>query len=68
MTNVAVDYIRLFNEAIAAGREHYGLLLTDDRSMPRNKKAIGLYVRVLAAVLDANPAEDVLRDQLRWLP
>lgn len=68
VTNNAADYVPLFNEAIAAGREHYGLLLTDDRSMPRSKKTIGLFVRVLAELLDAHPAEDALRSQLRWLP
>jgi predicted nuclease of predicted toxin-antitoxin system len=68
VTNNVSDYVRLFNEAIAAGEEHYGLLLTDDRSMPRTRKAIGLFVRALDEFLRAHPAEDALRNLLHWLP
>jgi hypothetical protein len=67
VTNNVPDYIKLFTEALIAAREHYGLLLTDDRSMPRSRNTIGLFVRILAEFLDAHPAEDTLRNQLRWL-
>lgn len=67
-TNNVPDFVKLFNEALASGEESFGLLLTDDRSMPRSKDTIGLFVRVLDALLDAHPAEDSLRNQLRWLP
>ena len=68
LTNNVPDYIRLFNEALAGGQEHYGLVLIDDRSMPRSRNTIGLFVRVLHDFLEASPAEDALRNQLRWLP
>ncbi len=68
LTNNVLDYVNVFNAALGGGQEHYGLLLTDDRSMPRSRNTIGLFVRVLDEFLDAHPAEDALRNQLRWLP
>lgn len=68
LTNNVPDSIRLFSEALSGGQEHYGLLLIDDRSMPRSRNTIGLFVRVLDELLEAHPAEDALRNQLRWLP
>lgn len=68
VTNNVPDYVQLFNAALRNGEEHYGLLFTDDRSMPRGRHTIGLFVRVLDELLEAHPAEDALRNQLRWLP
>lgn len=68
LTNNVPDYVKLFNAALGRGQEHYGLLLVDDRSMPRGRNTIGLFVRVLDELLQAHPAEDALRNQLRWLP
>jgi hypothetical protein len=68
VTNNVADYIPLFNAALSAGEDSFGLLLVDDRSMPRARNTIGLFVRVLAGFLDTHSAEDALRNQLRWLP
>lgn len=68
LTNNVPDYVKLFNAALSRGEEHYGLLLTDDRSMPRGRNTIGLSVRVLDELLGAHLAEGALRNQLRWLP
>jgi len=68
LTNNVPDYVKLFHAALSAGQEHCGLVLFDDRSMPRSRKTIGLFVRELDAFLQANPAEDALLNQLRWLP
>jgi hypothetical protein len=67
VTNNVSDVVKLFGEALAATEDTYGLVLTDDRSMPRRKSAIGLFVGVLDSFLCAHPAEDALRNQLRWL-
>lgn len=67
VTNNVVDYLELFRDAAAAAQEHFGLLLTDDRSMPRAKETIGLFVRVLDVFLGEHPGEDALRNQVRWL-
>ena len=68
LTNNVADYVKLSSDALGQGQEHYGLLLFDDRSMPRGRNTIGLFVRVLDEFLDAHRAEDALRNQLRWLP
>lgn len=67
VTNNVPDYVAYFQRLHAAGREHFGLLLTDDRSMPRDKRLLGRFVRALDAFLRAHPAEDALRNQLHWL-
>ena len=68
VTNDGADYIPLFNEALAAGQDHFGLLPTDDRSLPRTRGGIGKLVRVLHTFLREHPAEDALRNRLWWLP
>ncbi len=68
VTNNADDYTRLFSQAAADGQDHAGILLTSDRSMPRKKATIGLFVRVLDQLLKSNPSDDAVRNQLRWLP
>lgn len=68
VTNDVSDYVKLFGDTLSRGDTHYGLLLIDERSMPRSRNTIGLYVRVLDEFLRANATEDALRNQLRWLP
>jgi predicted nuclease of predicted toxin-antitoxin system len=68
VTNNVADYVPLLNARLVAGDDSYGLLLTDDRSMPRSRNTIGLFVRVLAKFLNAHAAEDALLNQLHWLP
>lgn len=36
--------------------------------MPRGKSTIGLYVRSLQALMDANPGPTALANEVRWLP
>lgn len=68
VTNNPGDFVPLFKEAIARDDEVWGLLLTDDRSMPRSAKTIGRYVDVLHDLLRREPSDDACRNQLRWLP
>jgi Domain of unknown function (DUF5615) len=68
VTNDVGHFVPLFHEVLAASRDHPGLLLTSDRSLPRNRAGIGRYVEVLDVLLAAHPDEDALRNQLRWLP
>jgi hypothetical protein len=68
VTNNVVDYIALFHETLQAGREHFGLVFTDDRRLPRTPSGIGALVRSLQTVLIAHPADDALRNQLQWTP
>jgi len=68
VTNNTEDYVKLFNQAAAAGQDHGGVLLTSDRPMPRSRSTIGLFVRVLAKLLDRHPGDKEFRNELRWLP
>ena len=68
VTNNVPDYMALFAESVAAGVGHYGLLLTDDRSLPRSRQGIGAFVRVLDEYLRLHPQADALCNQVRWLP
>ncbi len=68
LTNNARDFIPIVGRWAIAGGEHCGLLLTSDSSMPRHKGTIGIYVRCLRAVMEANPGLRALANQVRWLP
>jgi hypothetical protein len=35
--------------------------------MPRHLRYAGLYVRALGPILEANPSDDALFNQIRWL-
>jgi predicted nuclease of predicted toxin-antitoxin system len=68
LTNNARDFIPIVGRWAASGRDHCGLRLTSDDSMPRHKGTIGLYVRTLRAIMEANAAPRALANQVRWLP
>jgi hypothetical protein len=67
LTNNVRDFVPIVQEWAASGRSHSGVLLTSDATMPRSRKTIGAYVKRLTAVLESVPAEDGLREQVRWL-
>lgn len=68
MTNNVRDFVPLARAWSASGRDHAGVLLTSNASLPRHKGTIGRYVVILAALMDAHPAERALANQVRWLP
>jgi predicted nuclease of predicted toxin-antitoxin system len=67
LTNNARDFMPLVARWAASGQDHCGLLLTSDGSMPRGRATIGLYVRTLRELMDANPATRALANQVHWL-
>jgi hypothetical protein len=67
LTNNVRDFIPLVRAWSAAGQGHAGLLLTSDASLPRHKGSIGRYVVLLSALMEGNPADRALADQVRWL-
>ncbi|MBK5219593.1 MAG: DUF5615 family PIN-like protein [Thermoleophilia bacterium] len=68
VSNDVLDFQLIHNRLQAAGEEHYGLVLTSDSTMPRNKASISLWVKALEKLLRASPAEDALRNRVRHLP
>ena len=67
LANNARDFVPLVARWAASGQDHCGLLLTSDGSMPRGKATIGLYVKTLRELMDANPTTGALANQVRWL-
>ena len=67
LTNNARDFMPIVGRWATSGRDHCGLLLTSDSSMPRHKGTIGAYVRTLQAIMEANPDQSALANEVRWL-
>ncbi len=62
------DFDAEMRKAADAGRDHYGVLFTSRKQLPRGKHTIGLYIRVLDDFLERHSAEDALLNSYRWLP
>jgi hypothetical protein len=67
MTNNVKDFMPLATRAALWADDHYGLLFTSDKSMPRGSDAIGRVVDGLDAFLQRHQGEDSYRNQLQWL-
>ncbi len=67
VTNNVVDYVPLCQRAAISGQGHSGLLLTSDRSLPRDRPAIGRSIKVLDALQRAHPSDDALRNRVLWV-
>jgi Domain of unknown function (DUF5615) len=68
VTENAIDFVPLARQATTVGEQHYGVVLTSPRSMPRRKGTIGLFVQVIDAFLTNHSADDACRNDVRWLP
>ena len=67
LTENVGDFAPLAQQAAQMGGNHPGLIFSLDRSMPRSKNTIGLFVERLEVVLRAFPGEDSFADQVEWL-
>jgi hypothetical protein len=67
VTNNARHLVPIATELLGAGGSHAGLVLTSDRSLPRAMGSVGDLIGALEALLVAHPADEALRDQVRWL-
>jgi Domain of unknown function (DUF5615) len=67
MTNNVKDFMPLASRAAVAADDHYGLLFTSDRSMPRGSDTIGRFVDALDGFLQRHEGEDGYRNQVQWL-
>ncbi len=66
LTNDAKDFVPLAGEWERSGREHFGLVLTSDRSMPRTRAGIGQLVVVLNTLMSQHPTLGALHHQIVW--
>ena len=67
LTNNVRDFVPIATRWAGDGRSQYGLLLVSDRTLRRSRNTIGAYVKAIDRVLRDHPADDALRDQIRWL-
>ena len=67
LTNNARDFLPIVGQWARAGRDHCGLLLTSDRSMPRDRERIGRFVVTLDALLSQHPDEGAYTNRVFWL-
>jgi hypothetical protein len=67
VTNNVKDFVPLATPVALEAGEHYGLLLTSDRSMPRRLDAIGRLLDALDGCLRRHQGEDSCRNQAQWL-
>lgn len=67
VTNNVKHFMPAHSARIAAGKTHYGLVFSSDKSMPRSQAAIGLWVKTLDRFLNDHPAEDALKDRVQFL-
>lgn len=68
LTNNARDFVPIAARWATSGQEHHGILLTSDRSMPRARRGIGLFVTTLERLTNAHRGARALVNQVRWLP
>ncbi len=62
VTNNVADFASLVKS-----KEHAGLVFTSDKSLPRNRKTVGLFIRRLDSLLSSHTEENALHGQIRWL-
>lgn len=67
LTENAAHFVPLARRASESGVDHYGLLLSDGRSLPRALNALGAYIELLDALLSTHPEEDALLGRTLWL-
>ncbi len=67
LTNNVKDFVPLSSRAALERDDHFGLLLTSDKSMPRRNDAIGRVVDALDAFLQCHQTEHSCRNQVQWL-
>jgi len=68
VTNNVVDFQPLHDRALAAGEHHFGMVFTNDATMPRTRAAILMWVDALETFLRNHPDEDALRNRVHHLP
>ena len=67
LTNNVGDFTVIARRWAVEGRQHSGLVLASDASMPRARRTIGRYVEALDALLRANPAPAAFVERVSWL-
>lgn len=67
VTENVVDFMRLHQHMLASGEHHAGLILTNPRRFPRDKRALGHLLRALDAYLRELTVGADLTNDVHWL-
>ncbi len=67
LTENVADFMPFVHEAAAAGEDHWGMIFSSSRSMPRGAGTIGLFAERLDELLTKNRNEDDFRNGVHWL-
>jgi len=67
VTSNVRHFAPLATDWAARGHVHAGLIFTSDKTFPRSRASIGLYVERLRELLDGHPADDARFGQTLWL-
>ena len=67
VTENVVDFTRLHRYVLAAGERHAGLIFTNPRRFPRDKRAMGHLLCALDDYLRGLPMDADLTDGISWL-
>lgn len=67
LTENVGDFMPLVHQAVAAHEEHWGIVFSSPRSMPRGSGTIGLFVDRLGEFLEEHSGEEDFRNGVHWL-
>lgn len=67
LTEDVRDFVPLVQEAAAAGGDHWGIVFSSPRSMPRGTGTIGVCVHSLDELMRRHPGEEDFRNGFHWL-
>lgn len=67
LTENVADFMPLVQQTAAAGDQHWGIVFSSPRSMPRGSRTIGLFVERLDELLQLHRGEEDFRNGQHWL-
>jgi hypothetical protein len=67
LTENVADFVPLVQQSIAVGKDHWGLIFSSPRSMPRASATIGLFAERLDKLLQRHPGDNDFRNGVHWL-
>lgn len=67
VTNNVRDFMPLAQQALQSGSTFYGIVFTSDKSLPRRKANVGMFIALLDALMAAHAAEAALPAKIEWL-
>jgi hypothetical protein len=67
LTEDVRDFVPLVREAAEAGADHWGIVFSSPRSLPRGPGTIGIFVDRLDELMRRHAGEEDFRNRVMWL-